>query len=125
MTTNQINQFREVLEARLIELGGSARRRDAIAVEGTADNFDRGLRAADREFAVRNLEVVFASLRETRVAPRRIQKGTYGICVECEEPIRPARLAALPSAALCVCCQQAKDCDRADNNDQPVFLLAA
>jgi DnaK suppressor protein len=34
---------------------------------------------------------------------------TFGLCVECEEPISAKRLALMPYAELCVECQQARD----------------
>ena len=34
----------------------------------------------------------------------RIRQGTYGECVKCGEEIAPARLEAVPYAALCVKC---------------------
>jgi DnaK suppressor protein len=45
-------------------------------------------------------------LREVEEAMARVQEGTYGICQECEEPISPKRLQALPWAKFCVRCQE-------------------
>src|SRR5256885_7336284 len=45
-------------------------------------------------------------LREVEEALRRVKEGTYGICQECEEPIFPKRLQALPLAQFCVRCQE-------------------
>jgi DnaK suppressor protein len=45
-------------------------------------------------------------LREISDALRRIEQGTYGICMECEEPISPKRLEAVPWARYCVTCQE-------------------
>lgn len=39
-------------------------------------------------------------------AIERIDNGTWGTCVRCEEPIEPARLEALPVAPLCLTCTQ-------------------
>jgi DnaK suppressor protein len=39
-------------------------------------------------------------------ALRRLDEGTYGICEDCEAPISPARLRALPFARRCVGCQE-------------------
>lgn len=41
-----------------------------------------------------------------RRAIRRIDAGEYGRCLGCEAEIAPARLEAIPWAALCVDCQQ-------------------
>lgn len=45
-------------------------------------------------------------LREVEDALRRIERGTYGICHECEEPISAKRLDAVPWAKYCVTCQE-------------------
>ena len=39
----------------------------------------------------------------------RIKLGTYGLCLECGEPIAEARLEAIPYAALCIGCQSADE----------------
>jgi DnaK suppressor protein len=45
-------------------------------------------------------------LREVSDALHRIELGQYGICLECEEPISPKRLDAVPWARYCVTCQE-------------------
>ena len=44
-------------------------------------------------------------------ALEKFEKGTYGLCDSCGQPIAPERLEALPQASLCVDCkaQQAKN----------------
>lgn len=39
----------------------------------------------------------------------RLDAGTYGVCIECEEAINPMRLKALPFAALCISCARAQE----------------
>jgi DnaK suppressor protein len=46
-------------------------------------------------------------LREISDALRRLDHGTYGICMECEEAISVKRLDAVPWAKYCVTCQEA------------------
>ena len=125
MTKSEVKKFRNVLEASVIELDGSTRQRDAIVIEGSADELDRGLQAAERELAVRSLEAVSARRRETRAALQRIQEGTYGICLECEETISPARLSALPWATRCIRCQEPLEFHRGTRNAQPALAMAA
>lgn len=52
---------------------------------------------------------VHTSLRHTlesvESALQKMDKGCYGYCERCGEPIDPARLKALPYAALCMACQ--------------------
>ncbi len=39
-------------------------------------------------------------------ALERIEKGTYGICRDCGEPIADARLNAIPWARVCITCKE-------------------
>ena len=43
-------------------------------------------------------------LRQVQHAQERLEAGHYGECTACGENIAPARLAALPTALLCVNC---------------------
>jgi DnaK suppressor protein len=45
-------------------------------------------------------------LREIADALERIEHGTYGVCLECEEAISTKRLEAVPWARYCVACQE-------------------
>ena len=45
-------------------------------------------------------------LREIGDALHRLDQGNYGVCLECEEPISPKRLDAVPWARYCVRCQE-------------------
>src|SRR5262245_19191753 len=105
----EISKFHRILQNMDTELAHFTAQRDAIRIEKMADELDRMLCARDRESALRSLESATAKLREVRSALDRIQNGTYGICEECEEPISVKRLIALPSAALCIRCQEASD----------------
>jgi len=125
MTKTDLNQLRKVLEARVIELDRSTRRRDVISIEDTADALDRRLRATEREIAGRSLEAASCKLVEAREALRRIEQGTFGICTECDDPISPARLAAVPWAPLCIRCQEEVDCRCAARSARPMFAMAA
>lgn len=48
-----------------------------------------------------------AHLAEIDDALERLAAGTYGICVECGEPIAPSRLEARPAARTCITCAAA------------------
>jgi len=36
----------------------------------------------------------------------RIEKGTFGVCRDCGEPIAPARLNAIPWTRVCITCKE-------------------
>lgn len=44
-------------------------------------------------------------LRAIEEAIHRIDQGTYGICMECENEIAPARLEAVPWTRVCIDCK--------------------
>lgn len=48
-----------------------------------------------------------AEIGEVERALKRIDEGSYGRCIDCDEPIPPARLHAYPAAARCIRCQEA------------------
>jgi DnaK suppressor protein len=50
-------------------------------------------------------------LAEVEYALRKFDKGTYGVCGACGQPVEIARLEALPQANLCLNCkaQQSKN----------------
>jgi RNA polymerase-binding protein DksA len=50
-------------------------------------------------------KVLESSLRDVENALERIEKGNYGICKYCKEPIGKKRLLARPVASACVTCK--------------------
>ena len=59
------------------------------------------LQSAENLFAIQQ-ERVREQLLEVEMALARIQKGTFGICEETEEPIEAERLLALPFTRLSI-----------------------
>lgn len=57
----------------------------------------------EMSFATRSMLVERAN--KLAEALERLRGGAYGICQECEEPIAPARLRAMPEVTTCVRCQ--------------------
>jgi DnaK suppressor protein len=45
-------------------------------------------------------------LQAIEEALTRLDKGTYGICRDCGEPIAPARLNAIPWTRVCIKCKE-------------------
>ncbi len=43
-------------------------------------------------------------LAQVKAALKRMEKGVYGICVQCGSPIEEARLIAMPFTSLCIAC---------------------
>lgn len=121
MTKSDLNKHRSVLEAEQAELAQLVRNRDGIAIEKSPDALDEVQHATERELAIRNLDRESNLLRNVRAALRRIEDGSFGVCLHCEEDISPKRLAAVPWTAFCIHCQEIADRaqgDSADNLDE-------
>ena len=101
--TNQIG-FQQILEQKQAELVHILRVRDGIEIEKSADPMDEIQYASERDLAIQSADLVSNLLRDVRAALERIRDGTFGSCIECESPISPKRLAALPWALRCIKC---------------------
>lgn len=73
-------------------------------VDVDADEGDPDL--AEREKNLALLTVLERKLESVNMALRAIEKGRYGICERCGNPIDPARLEVRPDATLCLDCQR-------------------
>jgi len=93
------------LLARRQELARAIARREEIAIEQYADPIDNIWRTVAREAGAATLDTLARELEAVEAALKRIADGTYGICMDCEEPIAPRRLEVVPHAARCVRCQ--------------------
>lgn len=73
-------------------------------VDVDADEGDPDL--AEREKNLALLTVMERKLESVNTALRAMEKGSYGICERCGNPIDPARLEVRPDATLCLDCQR-------------------
>lgn len=109
MNRTDIERYKAMLEAKRIELSAGPRHREDIVVEKTPDALDEVQLAGERELAIRNLDRESNLLRNVRGALMRVGDGSYGVCMRCEEEIKPKRLEAVPWAKYCIRCQEAAD----------------
>ncbi len=59
----------------------------------------------EREKSAALLATLERKLESIETALRSIEKGLYGICERCGQPIAPERLEVKPDATLCLPCQ--------------------
>jgi DnaK suppressor protein len=109
MTKSELNKYKRVLKAKQADLTHMIRNRDGIAIEKCPDALDEVQYATERELAIRSLDRDSNLLRNVRAALSRIDEGSFGSCLHCEEDISPKRLAAVPSTAFCIVCQEIVD----------------
>ncbi len=104
-----IADFQVILEQKAIELRLALRQRDDITIEKSADQMDEIQYASQREMALRTVDRGSTLQRQVKAALQRIQDGSFGSCIDCESPISPKRLVALPWATRCIRCQEIAD----------------
>ena len=109
MTKTEMNKYQKILLAKQADLEMMVRNRDGIAIEKSPDALDEVQHAAERELAIRNLDRDSNLLRNVRGALRRIEDGSFGVCMHCEEDISPKRLNAVPWTPYCIQCQEMAD----------------
>jgi len=109
MNKTELQKHKTILEAKRDELSVGLWNRADIAIEKTPDALDEVQLAGERELAIRNLDRGSNLLRSVRGALARMADGTYGICLHCEEEIKPKRLDAVPGTKYCIRCQEAAD----------------
>ena len=127
MNQSELQKYKQMLEAKQAELSAGLRNRDDIAIEKTPDALDEVQLATERELAIRNLDRESNLLRNVKDGLRRIADGSYGVCLHCEEDIKPKRLDAVPWTRYCIRCQEAADRHEfeADGGEGMDELLAA
>jgi DnaK suppressor protein len=94
---------------RLRQMGGAVAVEDVPGAIGDnspfADEVDEIQANERREIGFATRELLVGRVNRLSAALDRLNDGEYGTCVECEEPISPARLQALPEVQTCVRCQ--------------------
>ena len=108
--TKSVDQYREILEDKAREV--RRRMSTPVAAEIVArreEPNDTGDLAGQshEEWIFLNQNAQNASLlRQVVEALERIQDGSYGTCAECDKPISPKRMEAVPWAKYCIGCQE-------------------
>ena len=113
MTESEIRAFKVNLQDRQAAIHNSASKRDDIVIQQAADSFDEVQLNAERNLTIALLNHDAALLQNLKLALRRIEDGSFGVCLQCEEEISPKRLKAVPWAMFCLGCQEESDSARA------------
>jgi len=125
MGSTEMGRVQAILEHKKAELDRVLRNRDGIAIEKSADQMDEIQYATERDLAIRNVDRDSCLLRDVKAALLRIHDDSFGDCLDCESPISPKRLAAVPWALRCIKCQEAADRDGLEPADVSESLINA
>ena len=123
MEAVQLAKLKRTLKAQQkVAIHDLSENREIITVERSADELDQTGRSTEREFAILGLSRRSELLRNIQAALGRIDDGTFGKCVDCEEVIGQNRLSAVPWTPLCIRCQEAADRSGTTNSEPPYQL---
>jgi DnaK suppressor protein len=89
----------------LMEEGAEA----AADARGINDEVDGAQRSVERDMSLAAHSRLRERAHRLLGALERLREGLYGVCEECDEPIAPARLTALPEVTTCLRCQDRRE----------------
>ena len=105
----RLEQDLRIAVGRLRQAGGAAALEDLLGTTGEhwayADEVDEIQANERREIGFATRELLVERVNRIIQALDRLDSGGYGVCVECNEAIAPARLRAMPEVTTCVRCQ--------------------
>lgn len=98
-------KYKKKLVDRLAELEGRLTGIESELVEPAAADFEEHATEREGDEVLESLgNAGLVEIRAIREALKRIENGTYGICVVCNEDIAPERLDLVPHAPNCRNC---------------------
>ena len=110
LTPEKADEFRRILHQKEDEVRvrlSAARAAEVVQrFEEPLDSGDCCQKSHDEWLFLNQNRLEIALLRDVQHALRRLEEGTFGICPECNEPIPPKRLNAVPWAKFCLPCQE-------------------
>src|SRR5262245_30544432 len=108
MGPSDLKKYKDLLEKKKEELQVSApQRTPAASGQGykSGDWVDQSSLENDVHVLLALKQTDSKLLRAIEEAIHRIDQGDYGICMECEAEIAPARLEAVPWTRVCIDCK--------------------
>ena len=112
MTERQLTIHRKILLDKRAELTGTRSAGESTggdAGDHLSDYLDRSAQTQEIEVQTRLRQNHARLLWAIDAALRRIDRNTFGVCEECDQPIPAARLNAVPWARLCRDCKEQHD----------------
>ena len=109
MNNTDFELLRDTLQSKLSAIATGPDKRLDIVIQQSPDALDQTQFAAERDLVVTLLNRDTQMARRVKAAFGRMEDGTYGACLTCEDPISVKRLQAVPWAELCLRCQERSD----------------
>jgi DnaK suppressor protein len=110
MRTADLKKYRNILETKRQEILSLPERSTEVdEAMRTGDWVDHSSQENDLHVNLALKQTDTKLLRAIEEALQRIDTGTYGICMDCDEPIASGRLDAVPWTRVCIDCKQNQD----------------
>lgn len=108
MRPSDVKKYRDILERKRDELESAAPARKPSTEPGSksGDWIDQSSQENDVHVHLSLKQTDAKLLRAIEEAITRIDQGTYGICMDCENAIPAVRLDAVPWTRVCVDCKE-------------------
>jgi DnaK suppressor protein len=108
MSPTDLQRYREILEKKRDELLNAAPARTPATEPGSksGDWIDQSSQESDLHVRLALKQTDSKLLRAIEEAIHRLDHGTYGICMDCENEIPLPRLDAVPWTRVCVECKE-------------------
>ncbi len=118
--TNLLEKERELTD----EMARSRNEALETKTADVEDPIDAVTTSINQGLVMQEGELAYDTLAMVRDALKRIEDNTYGICVDCEEPIEPARLNAVPWTPYCLKDQEKHERMAAETDPQTLDDIA-
>ena len=103
----RLTELREEYDVTMAEI--TELQRDRLTDSAGDDQADTGTKTFEREQEITLANNLLERVTQVERALERLDEGGYGWCERCGNPIPVERLAAFPSATLCVTCKQLEE----------------
>ena len=106
MRTTILKKYKKILLSKRDEISASPDRSTVPdETQRTGDWVDHSSQENDLHVNLALKQTDTKLLRAIDEALQRVDQGTFGICMDCDEPIAEARLDAVPWTRVCIDCK--------------------
>jgi DnaK suppressor protein len=108
MRSSIFKKYREILEKKKEELMAASPARTPASEPGSksGDWIDQSSQESDVHVRLALKQTDAKLLRAIEEAINRIEQGTFGVCMDCENEIPTVRLDAVPWTRVCIGCKE-------------------
>jgi DnaK suppressor protein len=104
---SRLDELKEEYDSTVSEI--TELQRERLTDSAGDDQADTGTKTFEREQEISLANTILERVTQVERALDRLGEGGYGWCERCGNPIPVERLAAFPSATLCVTCKQLEE----------------